>query len=208
MNTKIKIKTKNVQELLKMLEKSGEETLCTLELDIEVSKSTIKILDNYCEDWDFVNNKSMNLQSKNEVECKPSTKVGDYEIPDSSSNLTNDEQGITYYKSKLGVKDYNSLATLVEAIYRRAKQSPDIKFESSLFYNTLEIEYSVVASSPVSVEHSLITMIIETYYNKATIDEAIEDTVEKLRGLWITKKLSEHPGVTSLTKVLYGNGRS
>ena len=32
----------------------------------------------------------------------------------------------------------------------------------------------------------------------------IEDTIEKLRGLWITKKLSDHIGVTSLTKVLYG----
>jgi len=76
-----------------------------------------------------------------------------------------------------------------------------------LFCNTLEAEYNLVASSPISVEHSLITMIIETYYNKATINEAIEDTIEKLRGLWLTKKLSEHPGVTSLTKILYGGGK-
>ena len=212
MNTKIKIKAKNVQELLKMLGGSAGETLCTLELDVEVSKSTIKILDNYCEDWDFVDNKSE--PEKKQETCENYTPIHPYSQPDQINGWGDKKedpeqpQGITYYKSRLGVKDYNSLATLVEAIYRRAKQSPDIKFESSLFYNTLETEYNAVASSPVNVEHSLIAMIIETYYNKATMDEAIEDTVEKLRGLWITKKLSEHPGVTSLTKILYGNGRS
>ena len=45
MNTKIKLKARNVNELLKLLEKSGD-TICTLELDLEVSKSIIKILDN------------------------------------------------------------------------------------------------------------------------------------------------------------------
>ena len=213
MNTKIKIKARNVNELLKLLEKSGD-TLCTLELDLEVSKSVIKILDNYCEDWDFADSK------KGTISPDPNTKLGDYKIP-TPPNISNSQpdqingcgdkteeeqqpQGTTYYTSSLCVKDYNSLATLVEAIFRLYKQSPNIKFESGLFYNTLEIEYNLVASSPISVEHSLIAMIIETYYNKATIREAIEDTVEKLRGLWLSKKLSDHPGVTSLTKVLYG----
>lgn len=213
MNTKIKIKARNVNELLKLLEESGD-TLCTLELDLEVSKSVIKILDNYCEDWDFADSK------KETISPDPNTKLGDYKIP-TPPNIPNSQpdqingcgdkieeeqqpQGTTYYTSSLCVKDYNSLATLVEAIFRLYKQSPNIKFESGLFYNTLEIEYNLVASSPISVEHSLIAMIIETYYNKATIREAIEDTIEKLRGLWLTKKLSDHPGVTSLTKVLYG----
>lgn len=193
MNTKIKLKARNVNELLKLLEKSGD-TICTLELDLEVSKSIIKILDNYSEDWDFINSKVENSNISLE-ENKEEDKAAD------------ELQGVDYYTSSLGVKDYNSLATLVEAIFRLYKQSPNIKFESGLFCNTLEVEYNLVASSPISVEHSLITMIIETYYNKATINEAIEDTVEKLRGLWLTKKLSEHPGVTSLTKILYGGGK-
>ena len=193
MNTKIKLKARNVNELLKLLEKSGD-TICTLELDLEVSKSIIKILDNYSEDWDFINSKVENYNISLE-ENKEEDKAAD------------ELQGVDYYTSSLGVKDYNSLATLVEAIFRLYKQSPNIKFESGLFCNTLEVEYNLVASSPISVEHSLITMIIETYYNKATINEAIEDTVEKLRGLWLTKKLSEHPGVTSLTKILYGGGK-
>lgn len=195
MNTKIKIKAHNVNELLKMLEKSGD-TLCTLELDLEVSKSTIKILENYCEDWSFVDDSSKpdytTLKQPEQLTINQEDKKDDMPL------------GIAYYTSSLCVKDYNSLATLVEAIFRLYKQSPNIKFESGLFYNTLEIEYNLVASSPISVEHSLITMIIETYYNKVTINEAIEDTVEKLRGLWLTKKLSDHPGVTSLTKILYG----
>lgn len=193
MNTKVKIKARNVTELLKLLEKSGD-TICTLELDLEVSKSIIKILDNYSEDWDFISNKAESSNISLE-ENKDEDKAAD------------ELQGIDYYISSLGVKDYNSLATLVEAIFRLYKQSPNIKFESGLFCNTLEVEYNLVASSPISVEHSLITMIIETYYNQATIGAAIEDTIEKLRGLWLTKKLSEHPGVTSLTKILYGGGK-
>lgn len=212
MNTKIKIKASNVNELLKLLEKSGD-TLCTLELDLEVSKSTIKILDNYCEDWDFADSKEETVRPDPNIpnsieEDKNYTPVRPYSQPDQINGWGDkneqQSQGTTYYTSSLCVKDYNSLATLVEAIFRVYKQSPNIKFESGLFYNTLEIEYNLVASSPISIEHSLITMIIETYYNKATINEAIEDTIEKLRGLWITKKLSDHIGVTSLTKVLYG----
>lgn len=225
MNTKIKIKARNVSELFKMLEMSGDN-LCTLEFDLEVSKTIIKILDNYCEDWNFSDSKEETISPD------PNTKLEDYKIPtppnipnsiEEDKNYTpvrpysqpdqingwgdkneQQSQGTTYYTSSLCVKDYNSLATLVEAIFRVYKQSPNIKFESGLFYNTLEIEYNLVASSPISIEHSLIAMIIETYYNKATINEAIEDTIEKLRGLWITKKLSDHIGVTSLTKVLYG----
>ena len=215
MNTKIKIKARNVNELLKLLEKSGD-TLCTLELDLEVSKSIIKILDNYCEDWDFADSKekTINPNTSNSIEeDKNYTPVRPYPQPDQingwGDKIEEEQQpkGTTYYTSSLCVKDYNSLATLVEAIFRLYKQSPNIKFESGLFYNTLEIEYNLVASSKISVEHSLIAMIIETYYNKATIGEAIEDTIEKLRGLWLTKKLSDHPGVTSLTKVLYGGGK-
>lgn len=215
MNTKIKIKARNVNELLKLLEKSGD-TLCTFELDLEVSKTIIKILDNYCEDWDFTDSKEETIspdpnipnsieKDKNYTSARPYSQSD--QINGWGDKIEEEEQkpqGTTYYTSSLCVKDYNSLATLVEAIFRLYKQSPNIKFESGLFYNTLEIEYNLVASSPISVEHSLIAMIIETYYNKATIREAIEDTIEKLRGLWLTKKLSDHPGVTSLTKVLYG----
>lgn len=212
MNTRIKIKARNVSELFKMLEMSGDN-LCTLEFDLEVSKTIIKILDNYCEDWNFSDSKEKTISPDPNIpnsieEDKNYTPVRPYSQPDQINGWGDkneqQSQGTTYYTSSLCVKDYNSLATLVEAIFRVYKQSPNIKFESGLFYNTLEIEYNLVASSPISIEHSLIAMIIETYYNKATINEAIEDTIEKLRGLWITKKLSDHIGVTSLTKVLYG----
>lgn len=203
MNTKVKIKVRNVNELLKLLGESSE-TMCTLELDLEISKSVIKILDNYSEDWDFVEEKEKNISPSDEemaIENK------NYSQPINIDKVEEEPRGTTYYESSLCVKDYNSLATLVEAIFKLYKQSPNIKFESGLFYNSLEIEYNLVASSPISIEHSLITMIIETYYNKATINEAIEDTIEKLRNLWVTKKLSDHQGVTSLTKVLYGGNK-
>ena len=52
MNTRIKVKAKNLFELLRVLNKS-DETLCTLSLDLDISKTTIKLLDNYSDDWDF-----------------------------------------------------------------------------------------------------------------------------------------------------------
>jgi hypothetical protein len=84
MNTKIKIKARNVNELLKLLEESGD-TLCTLELNLEVSKSVIKILDNYCEDWDFADSKEETISPD------PNTKLGDYKIPTPPNSIEEDK---------------------------------------------------------------------------------------------------------------------
>lgn len=194
MNTKIKVKAKNVIELLRLLEQDSNEVVCTLEMDLDISKTIVKILDNYSEDWDFISYSKPTEVPINENPIQENKQV-DEEI----------ESSITYYLKKLGVKDYNSLATLVESIYELYKQSPNIKFESGLFCNTLEAEYLAKASSQVTIEHSLLAMIIESYYGKdVKIQEALEDTVGKLRGMWISKELSGHPNTTSLTKILYG----
>ncbi len=210
MNTKIKVKAKNLIGLLKVLDKS-DETLCTLSLDLDISKTTIKLLDNYSEDWDF-NSVDGDLTVK-ETQVDPIIDEIKPVLPNNNvfeSTIGGDNSVVlpdTYYSNSLGVKDYNSLATLVESIFSLYRQSPNIKFESGLFYNTLEIEYNNIASSPISIEHSLLTMIIETYYKDATLSAAIEDTVGKLKGMWISKELSNHPNTTSLTKILYGGKR-
>ncbi len=185
MNTRVKIKVRNIPDLLKSLDGDLEQTF-TFDLDLELSKTTIQILNNYCEDWDFVDS-----SKEDKIEKKETVSIED-SGPES------------YYSSRLKIKTYNDLATLLEAIFKLYKNSPNIKFESGLFYNTLEAEYNKVASEPISVEHSLIAMIIESYYGITNMENAIEDTVEKLKGMWISKELSGHPGVTSLTKILYG----
>lgn len=201
MKTKIKITKEN---LLKLLELLGDiEGDISVELSLAVSESTIGLLENYATDWEFID-----TTSQPKPQNTGATKLGDYKIPQPIENsIPEQDLGMTYYTNGLGIKDYNGLATLVEAIYRLSKNSPNIKFDSGLFYNTLEMEYSEVASSTITIEHSLITMIIETYYRDSNMGAALEDTVEKLKGLWISKELQNHPSVTSVTKVLYGGTR-
>lgn len=214
MNTRIKVKAKNLFELLRVLDKS-DETLCTLNLDLDISKTTIKLLDNYSDDWDFSDSETTenaphiepiieDLTEEEEYTNTPSPKSGNSSPTMGENSRLDPEVVPTTYYNGIGVKDYNSLATLVEAIFSLYRQSPNIKFESGLFYNTLGIEYDNIASSPVTIEHSLLAMIIETYYKDAKFSEALDDTIGKLRGMWISKELSNHPNTTSLTKVLYG----
>lgn len=207
MNTKIKIKAKNVIELLKLLEKS-DETLCTLDLDLEVSKSIIKILDNYSEDWDFYNEQVQRLKVIQDFAIGEQKEVH-VELENKDSCICCMEKDkeldpLEYYTKKLGINNYNSLATLVESIFKINKNSPNITFESGLFFNVLEVEYNNRANSEISIEHSLLAMIIESYYKDSKIEDALEDTISKLKGMWISKELSGHPNTTSLTKILYG----
>lgn len=192
MNTVIKIKAKNVTELLKLLEKSNE--IVTINLDLEISKSVIKVLDNYSEDWNFLNEE---VTTKELKEIKNENFL---EIESKDGELN----PLDYYISKLGINNYNTIATLVESIFKICKISPNITFESELFFNVLEKEYNKIANSSITIEHSLLSMIIESYYRDSKIEDAIKDTTEKLKSMWISKKLSEHPNTTSLTKVLYG----
>ena len=195
MNTKIKLKVKNVPELLKLLEVNGD-SMCTLGLDLNVSKSVIKILDNYSEDWDF--NDELDPVKKEQPIIKEIQK---------EEYTTDNETTLGYYTDTLGIKSYNEMATLVEAILKMSKSSPSIAFGSGLFENVLTVEYKNIANSDVTIEHSLLAMIIETYYKDANIEDALEDTTEKLRGLWVSKELSEHPNTTSVSKILYGTGK-
>lgn len=212
MNTTIKLKVKNVAELLKILGLS-DETMCQLNLDLSVSKSVIKILDNYSDDWDFVENITPPNKVQETVEisndcsgsiCCGTNLGGCTKSVVEEESLDEYEKPIDYYMKELNVNNYNSLATLVEAIFKISKSSPGIKFESGLFFNVLNVEYSNIANSEVTIEHSLLTMIIETYYGDSKIEDAIEDTVNKLRGMWISRELSGHPNTTSLSRVLYG----
>lgn len=195
MNTKIKLKVKNVPELLKLLEVNGD-SMCALSLDLNVSKSVIKILDNYSEDWDFTDELE---PVKKEQPIIEEIQKEEY-TPDNEATLR-------YYTNTLGIKSYNEMATLVEAILKMSKSSPGIAFGSGLFENVLTVEYKNIANSDITIEHSLLAMIIETYYKDANIEDALEDTTEKLRGLWVSKELSEHPNTTSVSKILYGTGK-
>ena len=215
MNTEIKLRVKNVAELLKILGLNGD-TMCQLNLNLCVSKSVIKILDNYSDDWNFIETLTANPQTDSKVQETLeilNSGLGDIECDANLGSCTKSvveeasdeyEKPIEYYTKELKVDNYNSLATLVEAIFKISKKSPGIKFESGLFFNVLNVEYSNIANSDATIEHSLLAMIIGTYYGDSKMEDAIEDTINKLRGMWISKELSGHPNTTSLTKILYG----
>ena len=72
-------------------------------------------------------------------------------------------------------------------------------FGSQLFKKEAMTEFNVVGSNQITVEHSLLTMILQNYYKDVEFTEAYEDIIEKLKQNW--KALSSHPGLASLAKL-------
>jgi hypothetical protein len=95
--------------------------------------------------------------------------------------------------------NYNDAATFIEGVWRLSKKSPNMIFGSQLFKKEAMTEFNVVGSSQITVEHSLLTMILQNYYKDLEFTEAYEDIVEKLKQNW--KALSGHPGLASLAKL-------
>ena len=110
-----------------------------------------------------------------------------------------EEYDKTETPEKRKFNNFNDAATYVEACWLLSKKSPSIIFESSLFNKELETYYNIVASSDVTVEHALLTMILQNYYSQVDYDEAYEDIIKKLKDEW--KNLNQHPSLASLSKI-------
>lgn len=177
---KIEIKADKVKEVLEKLNKDSNSV--TLDLDIEENKEIYKYLstsDNIIS-WDFIEEKKVTpiIYKENKKEETTEIKI-----------------------DPITISDYNEFATYVEAVWRVGRKSPIIKYDSDFFYKTLNDEYNIVASSPVSIEHALLVMILQTYYRDVDINEAIKDTNTKLKNNW--SKLKDHPSLASVSKALY-----
>ena len=180
---KIEIKAGKVKEVLEKLNKDSNSI--TLDLDIEENKEIYKYLSTSDDiiGWDFIEEK------KTVPTVKEDKKENIIELEVEEVN-------------PITISDYNEFATYVESVWRVSRKSPNMKYGSNFYYKTLNEEYNIVASSPVSLEHALLVMVLQTYYrNVENIDEAIEDTNNKLKNNW--NKLKDHLSLASISKALY-----
>lgn len=105
------------------------------------------------------------------------------------------------FNPEIEVTNYNELATFVEAVFRLSKISGNLIYGSSTYYVALHPIYRQVASE-CTVEHKLLEMIIDVYYQGvSSFSEALEDTITRLGEKWT--ELKNHPGITSVAKLLY-----
>lgn len=186
---KIEIKADKVKEVLEKLNKDSNSI--TLDLDIEENKEIYKYLSTSDDiiSWDFVEE----IENKKVIPLIPTIKQEENE-----EILEVDTEEVI---NPISISDYNEFATYVEAVWRVGRKSPTIKWGTRFFYKALKDEYNVVASSPVSLEHALLVMVMQTYYRDVELNEAINDTNSRLKDIW--DKLKDHLSLASVSKALY-----
>ena len=189
---KLEIKSDKVREVLEKLNKNPESI--TISVDIEENKDTYKYLSTSDDiiSWDFVDECECVKE-----ECKRNSAA--VKLEEDQSNVDNSED--IDNSNLIVVKDWNELSTYIEAAWRFGRKSPTVIWGTNFFYKTLYEEYNVVASSPLTLEHALLVMILQTYYRDMDIKDALEDTNDKLKNEWV--KLKDHLSLASLSQALY-----
>lgn len=181
---RVDIKTDKVKEVLDKLNKSSE--FITLDLDVEENKDIYKYLstsDNIIS-WDFIEDEEKKVKES-------ITKVSKViEVEEDNSVV-----------DPIAITNYNEFATYVEAIWRVSRKSPTVLWGSNFFNKIIKEEYNIVATSPLTLEHGLLVMILQTYYRDVEIMEALNDTNNKLKNNW--NKLKDHLSLASVSKMLY-----
>lgn len=180
---RVDIKTDKVKEVLNKLNKNSE--FITLDLDIEENKDTYKYLStsNNIISWDFIEDEEKKVK-ESIAEVSKVVEVEDNAIID-----------------PIAITNYNEFATYVEAVWRVSRKSPTLVWGSNFFNKVIKDEYNIVATSPLTLEHGLLVMILQTYYRDVEIIEALNDTNEKLKNNW--NKLKDHLSLASVSKMLY-----
>jgi 23S rRNA pseudoU1915 N3-methylase RlmH len=181
---RVDIKTDKVKEVLDKLNKNSE--FITLDLDIEENKDIYKYLstsDNIIS-WDFIEVEEKEAKENSITEVSKVIEMEDSSIID-----------------PIAITNYNEFATYVEAVWRVSRKSPTLIWGSNFFNKVVNDEYSIVATSPLTLEHGLLVMILQTYYRDTEIMEALNDTNNKLKNNW--NKLKDHLSLASVSKMLY-----
>lgn len=180
---KIEIKADKVKDVLEKLNKNPESI--TLDLTIEENKDTYKYLSTSDDiiSWDFIEDEEKEVK-ENITEISKVIEVEDNSVAD-----------------PIAITNYNEFATYIEAVWRVSRKSPTILWGTNFFNKTVKEEYNIVATSPLTLEHGLLVMILQTYYRDVEITEALNDTNNKLKDNW--NKLKDHLSLASVSKMLY-----
>lgn len=195
---KIKITLKNpsfnISEILNLLNISINDI--EFIVNVEENKDTYKKLStsDLIDDWDFI-------ESQEKV-GKPITEKKTCSCPDIDNNYASEGEELAIKViNTFNVVSENELATFVEAVWRTSRISPNILFGSNLFITAVKQTYDEVASSDLTLEHSLLSMIISNYYSGHDFNTILNDTLLKLKVNW--KTLSSQSSLAGVSKLLY-----
>jgi len=110
-------------------------------------------------------------------------------------------------EQEMELNNFNELATYVESVYRLGKKSPELTYKSSTWNDEIKKQYILVGHEPVTIEHSLTSSLLSSFYGQfftpqyiENKDEIINDLDERLRKTW--REIQNHPSLASYLKVL------
>ncbi|MBP3732257.1 MAG: hypothetical protein J6I84_03340 [Bacilli bacterium] len=179
-NRKVKIKVARAEQLKLLLEEIGlMDSPAEIIMYIEDNKETMKTLctSKYANDWDFIDEE---IEEQEETIKLPEPEPMPTAMPKPK------KKGIIELVIPEFIEgDWNSIAWLIEAVWRLSHKSPSLMWGTGFFCETLEKELITVKGSSKGVEHSLLRMLSESYYSGTTTEEMELDLTTKLEHLWV-----------------------
>lgn len=142
----------------------------------------------------------------------PDTKETYKTLTDLDWNFADEKEKLQEIKEVEGeqemtLNNFNELAIYVEAVYRLGKESPELIYKSKTWSDKIKDQYILVGHEPVTIEHSLTSSLLSSFYgqfftpqNLENKEEVISDLDERLRKTW--KEVQNHPSLASYLKVL------
>lgn len=189
------------------LENSGQIT-ATLIADLKESKELYKYLstDENISDWYFID--EPDKDNDNDKTTEKEATLNESPILETTATNQTQERLVTEESpivnqiiDLLNINSVNEISTLVEATWQVSKKSPNIIFGGNLFLEALKEQYSIVGNKPISIEHALLSKIIESCYYENPLEFIIDDTLERIKNNW--KLISTYNTITEVAVKLY-----
>ena len=143
----------------------------------------------------------------------PDTKETYKTLADLDWDFADEEEKIQEIKEcdggeqEMSLDSFNDMATYIEAVYRLGKKSPGIIFKSKTWSDEVEKLYILVGHEPLSIEHTLTSTLLSSFYgqfftpqNIENKEEILNDLDDRLGKTW--KEIQNHPSLASYLKIL------
>lgn len=182
----------------------------TVFLDILDTKETYKILSGQgIIDWDFISSEDEKDSNNSFTEVEDETDVCEnVKVPSEFSQLYKTLNQSNKKAPKYSIKDVQGLAFFIEAVWRVAKERPNIRFGTELFEYTVTNELTKILESQstgfhLSTERAMVKLLLEVYYGlpNSDIEVAFSDTLEKLEKCY--SLIKEADTLNKVANILY-----
>lgn len=178
---KLKIKKENLQEIVEALTKDNEVEVV---LNVEENKKNFGYLSSTTGilDWDFMDSETNLAENKEE---KPEIKIKKLE--------------------DIEIKDFNKLAWVVEFYWSLGKGG----WQREDFFSYLDMTVENYIKNPNNItsgiNHLMIKTLIEYYYHSCSLEEGVNDTLQKLKNY--SQQIFQCLTISEVTKILYGKNK-